>query len=71
MNASTLGLLFAIAAPASPDAPRRRPSSAWISGAISSKLLYQQGGDFGVVRCKAATTGALSQCQNVKVTLHD
>jgi hypothetical protein len=35
------------------------------------KMLYQQGGDFGVVRCKAGSDGALSQCQNVKVTLHD
>jgi hypothetical protein len=71
MNASTLGLLFAMAAPALAGCAAPKAIVGMDIRGNQLKLLYQQGSDFGVVRCKAATDGALSQCQQVKVTLHD
>ena len=35
------------------------------------KLLYQEGSSFGVIRCHVGVDGALSDCQNLPVNLHE
>jgi hypothetical protein len=35
------------------------------------KLLYQEGATFGVVKCKVAPDGKLTDCVNMPVNLHE
>ena len=64
------GLVVLVAVGACGSAPRVVVS---MDGARPDrlKLLYQEGGTFGVIRCKVAADGALGDCVNLPVNLHE
>ena len=63
--------IFALAALGSTGCASARVCRGITSRADEVKFLYYEGGETGVIKCKAAGDGSLSDCHPMTVTLED